>query len=204
MVGFTGTIALATLIYVFFTFRLWRATNQSARAANASADAAKLSAEALVNSERAWVLGDVIGRLPDFTPDPSRVEILWVYVPLKNFGKTVARITKISTRQYQLPKTKQQPLPPDPEYVDHDTCDFVLAPNATFISTVGISASDFIAIRRGEVVLYIFGFVDYLILGGDRRQSRFCYIYHVPGGFNPNPEGFYPCTSCLPAYTRCT
>jgi predicted negative regulator of RcsB-dependent stress response len=43
---FTGVIAVETLVYIIFTWRLWQATKQAAEAATESAKAAKVSADA--------------------------------------------------------------------------------------------------------------------------------------------------------------
>jgi len=50
MVTFSGVIAVATVVYVIFTKRLWEETKRSAHAAKLSADAAKDSAEATKRS----------------------------------------------------------------------------------------------------------------------------------------------------------
>jgi hypothetical protein len=67
---------------------------------------------------------------------------------------------------------------------------------------LALSGSNWPAIRDGQNFLYVYGFVEYLDAFDRKRESRFCYLYHVPGGFNPNPRGFY--MSGGHEYNRCT
>jgi hypothetical protein len=195
MVAFTGIIAVATLWYVVVTTRLWKQTKRSA-------DATKFNAEALINSERAWVQVEV-GKIPEFTPDPTKVEILWIWPAVRNWGRTPARIVKDSVRLHQV--ASADGLPEVPEYQNERVMDFILPPNAPHpILQVGLSATDFIKIKGGQSFLYLYGFVDYLDIGNARRQTRFCFYYHVPHGFNAFPEGFYPAARVPSVYTECT
>jgi len=84
MVVFTGVIAVATGVYVWFTIELWRATNQSAEAAKLSANAALLNAQAVINSERAWIVVSV--------ESPAAHQFNF---RATNVGKTPARIASI-------------------------------------------------------------------------------------------------------------
>src|SRR5882724_6063802 len=61
----------------------------AAEATKQSAEAAALNAEALINSERAWILVE-IGEIPNFQPNPNKLEILWIRPMVRNYGKTVA------------------------------------------------------------------------------------------------------------------
>lgn len=66
----------------------------------------------------------------------------------------------------------------------------------------GISNFDFMPVYERKSSLWLYGYIDYLDINDRPHQSRFCFQYHVPGGFNPNPEGFY--ISGPEAYNRCT
>ena len=50
--------------------------------------------------------------------------------------------------------------------------------------------------------LWLYGCINYLDINDRPHQSRFCFEYRVPGGFNPSPEGFY--ISGPEAYNHCT
>lgn len=195
MVVFTGIIAVATLLYAVVTGYLWKATKQSA-------DAAKVSSETLINIERAWVQVDV-GKILEFIPDPNKVEILWIWPTVRNVGRTPARITRLSARQHQVPSADGLPLVP--QYQNDKAVDFILPPKMPVQTMmVGVAAADFIKIKRGDSFLYLYGFVDYLDAGNTTRQTRFCFRYNVPHGFDPLAEGFYPATTVPEAYTKCT
>lgn len=159
--------------------------------------------DTLINSERAWVLGAAIGKIEEFKPDPNKVQLLWVTIPIQNFGKTQARIIRAHVRQHQILKNESLPIPP--QYQEAGGCDFVLPPNIPAADlTLSIIASDFLAIWRGEKVLYLYGFIDYKIIGEEEKRTRFCYKYHVQSGFNPQVNGFYPDLTAPRAYTECT
>ena len=166
-----------------------------AKAAAKNADATHKTVEALMMGQRAWVIV-TIGDIPPFTPEPNTLEILWVKPTFINCGKTPARITRIRAREHQVSKVDELPEEPIYEGTGIIVAKFdgnaFLPPNANVQPVnVGISGSDFVPIRQGKSVLYLYGFVDYLDVYDRQRTTRFCFIYHVPGGFNPSPEAFY-------------
>lgn len=75
--------------YAFWAFMvnavLVLATLAIAIFAAIQARAAKASADAFVKAERAYVMVD-IGKIPDFQPNPNKVDILWVFPTLHNRG----------------------------------------------------------------------------------------------------------------------
>ena len=156
----------------------------------------------MVNAERAWIIATDIGKLPDFTPDPTKVEILWINVPFKNFGKTPARVVRAHIRAHQIAIGEK--LPPEPEYQSADALDFILPGTVDGQLSVGLSASDFIEIWESKKILYLYGFIDYIDVGNIKRQARFCYRYNIPAGFNPNPRGFAADFKAPQTYTKCT
>jgi hypothetical protein len=191
-----GLIGIVVAICTLAVIR--RQTDATEKAANA----AELNAQALISSERAWVLVE-IGTLPDFKPDPNRVQILWIMPTITNGGKTTARIMKIFARQQAIAKGEN--LPPEPEYQGQQNIDFILPPNKPIQTVgVGISGEDYIRARDGASVLYIYGFIDYLDIGETERQTRFCFIFRIPSGFDPLPIGFYPAVNAPAAYTKAT
>jgi hypothetical protein len=158
---------------------------------------------ALVNSERAWVLVE-IGTLPDFSAvRPDTAALLYIMPKIQNFGRTTARIMKICMRQLQVPKPDDLPL--EPEYRGELSFDFVLPPNKP-IQTMGvpITPQEYVEMREGKTVLYIFGYVSYVDIGSTERVTRFCLIYVAPSGFNPIEPGFYPAINAPASYTKIT
>jgi len=177
-----------------------------ATAARDNAIAARDNAQTLLNSERAWILVDT-GEIPDnFEPNQNSVEILDVRPVVRNSGRTPGWITHGFIRYYPVPAGGR--LAPEPDYrggMAEVEVNIVLAPNGLIQPLhVAIPWSAFVAIRQGNPTLYVYGFVDYTDIANQQRQSRFCFIYHVPGGFDPQARGFYSAVDAPVAYTRCT
>lgn len=169
-----------------------------------SADAARASAEALIRSERGLILV-TMGQLPDFNPEPNRLEFLFLAPILRNYGKTGVTITRTVGRAHQVGAIGD--LPEEPVYAGEGVQDIratvTFPPDAlTQPIKLGVSSLEWPAIRTSQRILYIYGFVEYADAFDRHHESRFCYLYHVPGGFNPNPAGFY--VSGPEAYNRCT
>lgn len=156
------------------------------------------SVKALIDSERAWLLGPSI-RLPDIIPVGSS-QTVFFYVPIENLGKTVGRVVKTSANRalYGI-------LPPEPSYEVRAGCDMVLAPHGAHKLWAAILASEmeYVRSKRGKR-LYFYGFVQYFDIGDILRETRFCYVYHMPTNYTPEPEGFYPDANAPTAYTKCT
>jgi hypothetical protein len=183
--------ALLVIVGGFQIWFLWKTVN-----------VAGTNTQTLIEIERPWVLVDT-GVIPDdFQPTPDRVGILEIRPVVKNYGRTLARITRLSIRQHQVENTAA--LPAEPLYENEEDVDIVL-PQGVVIQPmrVAIALSDFTAIREGAKVLYIYGYINYMV-GGSTRQSRYCIIYHIPRGFDPATRGFYLAQRVPPAYIRCT
>lgn len=153
------------------------------------------NANALLNSERARLLV-TIGPLPAFTIDPNKVQIMWLHPTVQNHGKTPATITKMRLRAHQV--SSVDGLPEEPIYdiagnreirrFDGET---LFPPNVTVSPlSAGVDARDFVPIRQGTSILYLYGIVEYRDIAKRAFYTRFCFLYHVPSGFNPIPEGF--------------
>lgn len=167
-----------------------------------AAEAAKRNAVIFVEIERPWIIVD-IGNIPNFTPDQSQVQVLWVSPTFTNQGRTAARTLRLAARQHQLSHGESLPL--EPEYPEPINIDLIVPVNTPMQPIpVGINAADFQEIWPGNRRLYIYGFVDYLDSAGINRQTRFCYRYRVPAGFAPGQPGFYIATDAPPAYIRFT
>jgi hypothetical protein len=155
---------------------------------------------ALISSERAWVLVE-IGEAP--MPTTGDAIAYWIMPVVKNHGKTSARIVKMALRQHQVAQPDSLPLVP--EYRGEQSYNFILPPGLPIRPmSIGLISEDLNKIRELKTFLYVYGFVDYLDVGNVKRQTRFCYLYHVPVGGDPAPAGFYMSTQAPLAYTQCT
>ena len=91
-VVFTGTIAVATVVYVLLTRKLWKATKQSADAATDSAVAARKTAELLIALHRAYVgVSSINHALSDLSGQHWKVT--W---EVQNFGTLPASRVEIT------------------------------------------------------------------------------------------------------------
>jgi hypothetical protein len=158
---------------------------------------------AFLNSERALVLVET-GDIPDnFIPDPNSHEVLGIMPVFRNYGKTPARIIRISIRSHKVPRPEA--LPAKPKYKNATSFNITLPPDLPIQPiNLEIPLSDFIEIRKGNPVLYIYGFVDYVDFGKTERKSSFCFIYYVPSGKVSMERGFAVPASIPEAYTDCT
>jgi len=122
-----------------------------------------------------------------------------------NYGKTIARITLSKAKFLVLPNEQQLPADPDYEAAGfHTLVATTLLPPDTPGQGLqpGLSNLEFMPVYERKATLWLYGFIDYRDINDRPHQNRFCFGYHVPGGFNPNPEGFY--VSGPDAYNRCT
>src|ERR1035438_4305315 len=71
------------------------------------------------------------------------------------------------------------------------TLDLDLPQEASFQPwNLGISNFDLVPVLEQRSVLWLYGVVRYEDIYGDSHESRFCFSFVFPGGFNPNPAGF--------------
>lgn len=172
---------------------------QQTTAEISAASASQRSANALINSERAWILAEEITQI-----GPVATGILWFSVTIRNNGRTPGRIINAGIETLQIPE--HGILPPDPAFdISEESVNFMLPPNGhvSFLNA-GIPVGDFPAISQGAMTFYVYGFVDYLGIENEPRQTRFCYKYHVPGEFDPTPAQMYPALDVPTSYTECT
>jgi hypothetical protein len=139
---------------------------------------------------------DASEKTAQFQPGQWQLEILFIMPAIRNYGKTEARITKGTIRLEQRPAA--DPMPPEPQYDARDAHVFngevVLPPESSAqlqSFRVGISNLDFKPVREGLTVLWIYGFVEYRDIYDQFHENRFCFTFHIPGGFDPQPAGWY-------------
>jgi hypothetical protein len=102
-------------------------------------------------------------------------------------------------------------LDAEPEYRQTSVVDILLPPTTSIQQglalqpvNVQLSGCDLIAIHRGERILYVYGFVEYLDMSETLRRTHFCWRYHVQAGFNSIPTGFHIMADIPAPYLRCT
>jgi hypothetical protein len=150
-------------------------------------------------SNRAWILVQ-IGEAPMPTGDAL---IYWILPTIKNHGKNPARVVKTAIRQHQVPQPDR--LPAIPQYTGEHTYNFILPPDVPMRPmNIALTPDDFQKIRQHESFLYAYGFIDYLDVGREQHQTRFCFLYHTALGADPAPDGFYMASEVPAAYTECT
>ena len=159
--------------------------------------------EVQIRSERAWILADP-GNIPDdFEPRSDRITFLEVRPHIKNYGKTPAQITRFGISDDKISPAGKLQAEPNYKYEQH--VDIVLPQDQTIQPLkIMIPQTEFIAVRQGDPILYIYGFIDYVDFGDKPRKSRFCFVYNVPSGFTSLKRGFYIPGNVPEAYTKCT
>lgn len=193
ILAFVGVIGIIVAICTLITVR--RQTEATRRAAEGT----EASVEALIASERAWVLVD-IGIIPDLGPDDLGIDIR---PTVQNYGKTQARIIKFAVRSH--PVKQPDDLPPEPNYTGENAADFILPPNKPLQPmSVMVPAQEFIAAKNMKSCLYIYGYLDYAIVGEKPKQTRFCLMYYPSVVSLPLPPGFYMGTQAPASYKKCT
>ncbi len=110
--AFSGLLVMVGILQFCVLWRQAKIMGEHARHLDNLAKAAKDNAQALISSERAWILVD-IGKLPPFAPEPNLVQILWIFPTIKNYGKTVARITRVTGIVKLIPEGEKLPIAPE-------------------------------------------------------------------------------------------
>jgi hypothetical protein len=219
LVAFTAVLAIVSGVQGYFLYQQARHLREHAGhlhtlagAATDNARAAHLTAQAVIDSERGWLqvtLGNV--QLPTGIA-PQSLMAFFLFPTVTNKGKTVCRLTEMFITK-RFAKSRLD-LPDSPVYEDKGGADsetsvlrdeVILVPDFPLTPLgIEISMTEISRIRDAAETLYVYGYVRYEIsgpAGQTTRFTRFCFHYHIPGGFNPLPEGFLMPTG-LPEYTR--
>ncbi len=151
-----------------------------------AAEAAKASADALINSERAWIMAQIIwsAEMPG-AADPTRLRVIEgtgsegetlsvdVHLIYKNDGRTPGWITE---RRILFRQVEMLPLPPQFEVLpgDHQ----VIGPEPLKVGGHGkVPAILTVAGRREQgKKLVIYGFIKYRDVFEPERVTRFGYV----------------------------
>jgi hypothetical protein len=174
VIGFLGLVAL------FYTLFLTRQSNKAAiKAATAAensvlvaSDTAELQLRAYVLLENASVTNLAAGNLPN------------IAIKIKNFGQTPA------SDFHHWAVVGFQPFPLDGELPKSDksipTTRAVIPPGGDVEGTISynrfMTDSDIEGIQKGEVGLYLFGFITYTDAFGKPRETQYCTFVGGPVG----------------------
>jgi hypothetical protein len=184
-----AVIALATLAIAWFTFTLYKTSQEHSRhmkesiavarnAANAADQSAKIAEKSLVLTQKAFVfVEDIIADKVPFG-DPSQKGNCRITVVLKNSGGTRPEniLCNIAYDAFpdEMPMKKIFEIPDEDEPIRA-----VIGPQASFYSfykdlSIGILAVDLIQYKN---IAYIWGWIDYddVFEGTPRHRTEFCY-----------------------------
>lgn len=182
------------------TLEQMKIMRDQALATEKAANAAAKSAEALIDTERAWVLAE-IGE----SEVPKNVtQTVWVTPLVTNRGKTPGRMIRTSIRSQFIPTPGL--LPEQPDYASPFGANFTLAPDIGIrpMKTT-MPAQEIIDTKEGKGFVYIFGYMDYLDIGGKERKTRFAFRFYTPPiEGDIGPPGFYISSDIPTIYNECT
>jgi hypothetical protein len=176
-----------------------------------AADAALLNAQAVIDSERAWILVTISREalLPEKI-NPTLLMAYFLSPTVVNRGKSVCKLTWMFVTKRIIKSTSQLPSDPDYSEIPESSVlrdELVLAPESPLTPlSIGISMSEIQRVREGNEALYVYGYVVYEIgapTSERKKATRFCFVYNIPGGYSPLPEGFLMAAG-LPNYTSAT
>jgi hypothetical protein len=176
LVYITGLLAMITLGLAFYTARLWKATRKLVESTD----------DATRRIQRAYIRMSYANPGLSFISDILEERII-VNVEIKNCGETPAVITEIFLKYSVLRDTENMPAVPDYYFTEErNKIDTFLVKGDWFftlfsvpIKKIGENVS-LIAIKKGEIRLVMFGYVDYVDIFGQKHRYGFAREYY-PG-----------------------
>ena len=155
------------------------------------------------DSERAWVLVKRVGnpaegwlkRIPGYSPG--------IVFDFNVYGKTPVKVSEVrfllepvSVKKDILPR--EPDLPEAPDYSKAEA--FVRFPEGGMMyapeNAIQLRSDRYLApkeyndLNDGKTILCAYGFIKYTDAFGGKRETRACYVYHVPrGGILKSPDG---------------
>ena len=174
----TAFIAIFTLVLAFVAIAQGRLMRRSIAEAKRSADAALLTAEATIASERGYVT--MSHHPPGLNINQSN-GIVTADIKIENAGRSPATVTKIVLKLDGFPLTEQ--LAADPDYdsgqVQTDLTETSLAAGGSVNKplTFNWNGGDLNTIQRGQGQMWLYGYVDYTDIFGERRRSGYGRVY---------------------------
>jgi hypothetical protein len=218
---YTGLLVIAGFVTAAL---IWWQAKKTAEATKAMQDslphqetaalAAKTSADALTNAERAWLtvkVGDIF---------QGELEFRYAKVPIKNTGRTPARVKQIVVTSMLIPFPKQgwgRPGELPTEFTlgnsNHTMVvegrDFVIPPGGEHMMYAVIFNTEWSTLTKklseGKQSWYVYGFVEYFdtIEGRDIHKTGFCEIYWVADEPSKEVEGFRFTANLIPPAYIC-
>jgi len=140
--------------------------------------------------KRAWLVSD-IGSIEE-TKIKGTFQVI---VQLRNNGKSPAWVTAAGSKG--LWATDTNPLPKDPKSCYDLMGPFtkkgqLLPPTAWLPQGFSLPNAELTRAVRKEVILYVFGFIEYRDIYGDHHRTRYCYqAKPTLDQTSPNPLDFY-------------
>jgi hypothetical protein len=198
----TLMIFVATAVYVIISSCMLKKVGEQVVIAGDAAKEAKASTDALIDIERPWVRVlipiDAI-EVPPLPHSPSR-PFVYIWPQIDSVGRTPARTKCAVFKKHLIPKDDNLPpnvppqLPDKPDYsggVSVVKQCLVVPDTGIRPMPVDVAVEDWSAIKKRDLFLYVYGFVEYHGVGATDRSTGFCNIYWIPyGKSDPQPEGF--------------
>ena len=134
--------------------------------------------------------------IPSSVGPPSQaVPVFFNICTVKNYGKTPAWVTSFVSKGHLL--VKGESLPDAPNYTLENSeqgapiGESVLPPGDPIKQAIPMSVDNIKDVLGRKLTFYVYGRVLYRDAFSQKRETRFCYRYHNPVGFDMRPEGFY-------------
>ena len=171
--------------------RQTRAIEIQASANSSSADATKRSVDVLINGERAWVVVSRVWPLRiEAAPRQGLSDTGYneLVINFKNVGRTVARLTDFHSTWRVLSRTDH--LPDTPEYIGHEPSTIepirgrIMSPRQVIGGTQiiiyeGFDSERLARLTAGDLILWVYAYVEYIDFSNETRRNQFCYRYVV-------------------------
>jgi len=166
--------AVATVVGALFAFLIWLVYRAMLRATKIT--------------ERAWLVSDV-----GLIEETKTEGIHQVIVRIVNNGKTPAWVTRAGSNGWWA--SDKNPLPKTPKYdlMEPFTKEGqLLPPTAGLPQGFPLEKTRIDRAVKKELILYIFGFVEYRDVYGEQHLTRYCYRAKPALDLNhPNALDFY-------------
>lgn len=170
---------------IYYAWKTLKSLENQAIAARDTAKAAELNAQAVIDSERAWIAAD-----PPLPPSEiASGQPIRVFCVVRNRGKTVAHVIE-KGENYTIQSTPDY-LPETPDYGKTIKWPegIILAPESEYPLVRPLQVSDsetWERVTRGNMVLFVFGFVKYKDAFKREHETRYIFRYETiqgRGGF---------------------
>ncbi|MGA7794249.1 MAG: hypothetical protein WCA19_14535 [Candidatus Acidiferrales bacterium] len=208
IVGFIQAVVLAlTLVAIIIQAVLMG--KHAGHLKNLAAET-KNNANAFINSQRAWMVGTKPGY--DLEMESGKVANIVYQCSVANVGKTLSRISEIGVTLRKTESLEKIPADPTPTYQSEEVRQFnriIVVPDDFIRVRAKLSQEltwkENADIKDRKSFVYAYGFVKYLDVSGESRETRFCHRYSIAtlGEFSDS-DVFEPCIQAPPEYHKAT